>query len=140
MCVGECVWGCGCWCVCGWVWVCMCVCMRERERERERDSCLLSCYSIHSSLLKVQKLLTMYTPAHENEDRVPAAVIRLVAQKSGADSTDPLNLMVDNEYIFPFTLPSPSSSSSTPDISFKNLSLPPSLSHLSPFLSTVEAS
>jgi myosin-5 len=81
---------------------------------------------IHLNPLQVQKLLTMYSPANEFEDRVPASVIRLVAQKNGADSTDPVNLMVNIDYIFPVTFPHSTSS----DIDYKTVSLPQSLSHL----------
>ena len=74
---------------------------------------------------KVQKLLTMYSPANEYEDRVPASIIRLVAQRNGADSTDPAHLMASIDYVFPVTFPlSPS------DVSYRNLALPGSLSHL----------
>lgn len=80
--------------------------------------------------MQVQKLLTMYLPANEFEERVPASIIRLVAQKNGADYTDPIHLMTSIDHIFPVTFPHTPS-----DISYKTLSLPPSLNHLNYLLS-----
>ena len=73
----------------------------------------------------------MYTPANEFEERVPASVIRLVAQKNGADATDPVNLMVDITRVLPVSFPFTPS-----DVNYKHLSLPPTLAHLS-YLLTV---
>ncbi|CAI7991817.1 Unconventional myosin-Va, partial [Geodia barretti] len=85
----------------------------------------------HLNPLQVQKLLTMYSPANEFEERVPASIIRLVAQKNGADLTDPAHLMASIDRVFPVTFPhSPSS-----DISSRGISLPPSLNHLDYLLS-----
>lgn len=80
--------------------------------------------------IQVQKLLTMYSPANDFEERVPASVIRLVAQKNGADTADPVHLMVNIDHFFPVTFPSTPS-----DINYNNLSLPPSLNHLTHLLS-----
>ena len=73
----------------------------------------------------------MYSPANEFEDRVPASVIRLVAQKNGADSTDPAHLMASIDHVFPVTFPL-----SPTEISYKTLSLPSSLNHLSYLMNT----
>ena len=71
---------------------------------------------------QVQKILTMYTPANEFEERVPVSVIRLVAQKAGADKADPTHLMADINHIYPITFPFASSS-----VNFKSISVPKSL-------------
>lgn len=46
--------------------------------------------------LQVQKILTMYCPADEFEDRVPDTVIRLVAERGGANDVDPTLIMIDH--------------------------------------------
>ncbi len=37
----------------------------------------------------------MYTPSDQFEERVPAAVIRLVAKRGGASGVDPQLIMID---------------------------------------------
>lgn len=54
--------------------------------------------------LQVQKILSMYTPANEYEARVPSSVIRAVVER-GHNKTEPMYLMNDTAYMFPFTLP-----------------------------------
>ena len=46
----------------------------------------------------------MYTPANEYETRVPSSVIRAVVECTH-NNTDPMYLLTDIEYIYPFTLP-----------------------------------
>ncbi|XP_022802810.1 unconventional myosin-Va-like isoform X2 [Stylophora pistillata] len=60
------------------------------------------CSSLNT--LQVQKILSMYTPANEYEARVPSSVIRAVVER-GHNKTDPMFLMTDTAYIYPFTLP-----------------------------------
>ena len=45
--------------------------------------------------LQVQKLLTMYNPSDQYEDRVPESVVRLVAERGGASGVDPSLIMID---------------------------------------------
>ena len=45
--------------------------------------------------LQVQKILTMYTPSDQFEERVPAAVIQQVAKMGGANGVDPNLIMID---------------------------------------------
>ena len=64
----------------------------------------------------------MYTPANEFEERVPVSVIRLVAQRSGADQADPTHLMADMNHTLPIDfLYVPS------DVSFQSLTIPRSM-------------
>ena len=82
---------------------------------------------------QVQKLLTMYSPANEYEERVPATIIRLVGSKNGADSADPAQLMTSIDHVFPFSLPlSPSTNTN-----HHTVSLPPKLRHLNYLMTTV---
>ena len=81
----------------------------------------------HTQTHQVQKILTMYSPANEFEERVPAAVIRSIVQKNGADTADPLHLMVDVDHFFPVSFPP---SPPTSDYKTLTLSLPLSLHHL----------
>ena len=46
--------------------------------------------------LQVQKVLTMYCPSDEYEDRVPNTLIRLVAERGGANEVDPNLIMIDH--------------------------------------------
>ena len=46
----------------------------------------------------------MYTPANEYEARVPSSVIRAVVERDH-NKTEPMFLMNDTAYIYPFTLP-----------------------------------
>ena len=74
------------------------------------------CTPLH---LQIQKILSMYTPANEYEERVPVSVIRLVTQRSGADRADPAHLMADVNHILPIDfLYTPS------DVSFQTLTIP----------------
>ena len=69
--------------------------------------------------MQIQKILSMYTPANEYEERVPVSVIRLVNQRSGADRANPAHLMADVNHILPIDfLYTPS------DISFQTLTIP----------------
>ncbi len=43
----------------------------------------------------------MYYPADDFEERVPSALIRLVAELRGAEFTDPTTIMVDVHRVFP---------------------------------------
>ena len=45
--------------------------------------------------LQIQKILTMYTPSDQFEERVPAAVIQQVAKMGGANGVDPNLIMID---------------------------------------------
>jgi len=64
----------------------------------------------------------MYTPANEFEERVPVSVIRLVAQRSGADRADPTQLMADTNHTLPIDfLYVPS------DVNFQSLTIPRSM-------------
>lgn len=45
--------------------------------------------------LQVQKVLTMYTPSDEFEQRVPEAVIAGVGERGGASGVDPTFIMSD---------------------------------------------
>lgn len=70
-------------------------------------------------VLQIQKILSMYTPANEYEERVPVSVIRLVNQRSGADRANPAHLMADVNHILPIDfLYTPS------DVSFHTLTIP----------------
>lgn len=46
----------------------------------------------------------MYTPANEYEARVPSSVVRAVVER-GHNKTEPMYLMSDTAYMYPFTLP-----------------------------------
>ena len=61
----------------------------------------------------------MYTPANEYEERVPVTVIRLVAQKSGADRTDPARLMADINHVFAVEFPYTYS-----DVNYRSIAVP----------------
>ncbi|XP_062512560.1 unconventional myosin-Vb-like isoform X2 [Corticium candelabrum] len=54
--------------------------------------------------LQIQKILTMYTPVNEFEERVPVSVIRAVVAQ-GADRADPSRLMMDISFMYPVTFP-----------------------------------
>ncbi|XP_074612959.1 unconventional myosin-Va-like isoform X2 [Acropora palmata] len=60
------------------------------------------CSSLNT--LQVQKILSMYTPANEYEARVPSSVVRAVVER-GHNKTEPMYLMSDTAYMYPFTLP-----------------------------------
>ena len=68
----------------------------------------------------MQKILTMYTPVDEYEERVPEAVIRLVSERGGAEVIDPAHIMIDMNRFFPIEFPY-----SPTDVSFSALPLPP---------------
>ena len=71
---------------------------------------------------QVQKILTMYTPANEFEERVPVSVIRQAAKRSGADKADPSRLMADVNHMLPVTFPYTPSA-----VNFTTLAFPSSL-------------
>lgn len=71
----------------------------------------------------------MYTPADEYEERVPESVIRLVAERGGADQVDPNNIMVDVHRFYPVEI-----SFVSADVSFKYLKIPKTF--LGKFMST----
>lgn len=64
----------------------------------------------------------MYTPADEYEERVPESVIRLVAERGGADQVDPNSIMVDVHRFYPVDI-----SFVPADVSFKSLRIPDKL-------------
>ena len=70
--------------------------------------------------LQVQKILSMYVPM-DGEERVPAAVIRAVAER-GADRADPAKLMMDSSHHFPVVFPF-----SECHVDFAQLAIPPQL-------------
>ena len=63
----------------------------------------------------------MYTPANEYEARVPASVIRAVVER-GHNRTDPMYLMTDTVYMYPFVLPFTPSA-----VSLESLTIPDNL-------------
>ncbi|EDV25275.1 uncharacterized protein TRIADDRAFT_24346, partial [Trichoplax adhaerens] len=52
--------------------------------------------------LQIQKILTMYMPISEFEDRVPASIIQYVAARGGTQNSN-YRLMMDLTYMFPVT-------------------------------------
>ncbi|XP_068711585.1 unconventional myosin-Va-like isoform X2 [Montipora foliosa] len=77
------------------------------------------CSSLNT--LQVQKILSMYTPANEYEARVPSSVIRAVVER-GHNKTEPMFLMNDTAYMYPFTLPFTPSA-----VSLESINIPESL-------------
>ncbi|XP_078360518.1 unconventional myosin-Va-like [Oculina patagonica] len=77
------------------------------------------CSSLNT--LQVQKILSMYTPANEYEARVPSSVIRAVVDR-GHNKTEPMYLMNDTAYMYPFTLPFTPSA-----VSLESLTIPENL-------------
>jgi len=77
------------------------------------------CSSLNT--LQVQKILSMYTPANEYEARVPSSVIRAVVER-GHNKTEPMFLMIDTAYMYPFTLPFTPSA-----VSLESLTIPENL-------------
>jgi len=65
------------------------------------DLIYATCGSLNA--LQMQKILTMYAPA-ENEERVPANVIRAVVER-GADNISASQLMMDDNFMFPVKFP-----------------------------------
>ena len=63
----------------------------------------------------------MYTPANEYEARVPVSVIRAVVER-GHNRTDPMYLMTDTAYMYPFVLPFTPSA-----VSLESLTIPDNL-------------
>ncbi len=73
-------------------------------------------------LFQVQKILSMYSPADDYEERVPSALIRLVAEMCEADQVDPNNIMVDVHRFYPIEI-----SYVSCDVSFPILKIPHNL-------------
>lgn len=63
----------------------------------------------------------MYTPDNEYEARVPSSVIRAVVER-GHNKTEPMFLMIDTAYMYPFTLPFTPSA-----VSLESLTIPENL-------------
>ena len=76
-------------------------------------------FKIYFFSRQVQKILSMYSPADDYEERVPSSLIRLVAEMCEADQVDPNNIMVDVHRFYPIEI-----SYVSCDVSFPTLKIP----------------